>query len=150
METPDAGMDSGLASEVAKPASSFVQNLMERTLAPFVSHGSDQAHKAVLATFAAMALFGLIGASQMERGFPLTDVFCDDSYVSDFLRASSKHFPAQAYPFFVVFKEVNYDDATQLAEMARVKTELEALHTASSSAAAAEELRPAPGGGPPV
>ena len=127
METPDAGMDSGLASEVAKPASSFVQNLMERTLAPFVAHGSDQAHKAVLATFAAMALFGLIGASQMERGFPLTDVFCDDSYVSDFLRASSKHFPAQAYPFFVVFKEVDYDDATQLAEMARVKTELEAL-----------------------
>jgi hypothetical protein len=101
--------------------------LMENTLAPFLANGSDRAHKTVLAVFAFTALCGIIGASQMQRGFPLTDVFCDDSFVSDFLRASSKHFPSQAYPFFVVFKDVNYDDPSQLQEMTKVKTQLQAL-----------------------
>ena len=123
----NGSMDSSLADSVTRPPSSGVQALMEKTLAPFVAHGSDRAHKTVLATFAFIALCGVVGASQMQRGFPLTDVFCDDSYVSDFLRASSKHFPSQAYPFFVVFKGVNYDDPSQLQEMTRVKMQLEAL-----------------------
>lgn len=120
-------MDSALADSLARPPSSGMQALMEKTLSQFLAHGSDRAHKTVLAVFALMALGGMIGASQMQRGFPLTDVFCDDSYVSDFLRASSKHFPNQAYPFDVVFKDVNYDDSSQLQEMSRVKAELEAL-----------------------
>lgn len=126
-EIEQNSMDSALAVSCATQPSSGMQAFMEKTLTPFIAHGSNQAHRAVLGGFALMALFGIMGATQMERGFPLTDVFCDDSYVSDFLRASSKHFPNQAYPFFVVFRGVNYDDPSQLTEMSRVKTDLEAL-----------------------
>ena len=103
----EPAMESGLNSGEEPPApKSIVQGFMERNIAPFLLHASDGAHRALLGFFAALFLLGMIGAAQMERGFPLTDVFCDDSYVSDFLRASSKHFPNQAYPFFIVFRIV--------------------------------------------
>ena len=124
----EPAMESGLNSGEEPPApKSIVQGFMERNIAPFLLHASDGAHRALLGFFAALFLLGVIGAAQMERGFPLTDVFCDDSYVSDFLRASSKHFPNQAYPFFIVFRGVDYDDAAQRIEMDRIKTEMEAL-----------------------
>ena len=123
----DSYDESKVEEALVEQPHSIVQGMMEKTLAPFVLNGSDAAHKSVLNVFALCALLGLIGATQMERGFPLTDIFCDDSYVSDFLRATSKHFPAQAYPFYVVFRDIDYDDSAQLAEMANIKDQLELL-----------------------
>jgi hypothetical protein len=52
-----------------------------------------------MAVFAVMGVLGLFGSTQMVKGFPITDVFEYDSYVSKFLISQSEQFPDQAYPF---------------------------------------------------
>jgi predicted RND superfamily exporter protein len=112
--------------EEAMP-SSFVRNLFEKRLGPFVLYGSDAQHRGVLVVFGLLSMLGLYGATTMQRGFPLTDVFCDDSYISDFLRSSSQHFADQAYPFYLIFKDVDYADRDARAEMTRVANALMAI-----------------------
>lgn len=110
--------------DIDEMPSSFVRDCFANYLAPFVEHGSAKAHYTLLAFFGALGLCGLIGATHMQKGFPLTDVFCDDSYVSDFLRSASKHFSDQAYPFYLIFRDVDYTDPAARDDMVRVATEL--------------------------
>ena len=94
--------------DIGEMPSSFVRDVFAKFLAPFVEHGSDKAHYMLLLCFGALGLCGLVGATHMKKGFPLTDVFCDDSYVSEFLRSASHHFSDQAYPFYLIFRDVDY------------------------------------------
>ena len=54
--------------------------------------GSERSHQLGLAAFALTFALGVYGAPKMVMGFPLTDVFSDDSYVSDFFRTGSRQF----------------------------------------------------------
>ena len=103
------------------------RELFQKTLAPFVEHGSAASHWAVMGVFGVMGLIGLYGSQQMVKGFPITDVFQYDSYISKFLISQSKQFPDQAYPFFLVFPGGDYADASSRAEMSRIQHQLEAL-----------------------
>eukprot|EP01052_Picozoa_sp_SAG31_P003240 SAG31_NODE_123_length_23712_cov_41.426291_10_plen_135_part_00 len=50
-----------------------------------------------------------------------------DSYVSQFLISQSKQFPDQSYPFFLVFRGVDYADPASREEMTKLQQQLQSL-----------------------
>ena len=84
---------------------------LQNNWAPFILHGSTQAHMAVLALFGVITASGFYWTFKIEEGFPMETVFTDDSYISLFFARSKEQFVDEFWPFSVVFKSgVKYED----------------------------------------